>query len=209
MRQLNPGAFNRFIAGIGQDVEWRRAYACPCVNPNSGAANPRCPLCHGKGRTWGDGVACRLAMSGRDGQRQWAQLGQVEMGDTVVILPSDSPAYGMGLFDRVLMLNRTEPFSLNIVRGVNELLRFAVVSLERAFYIEGNVAVDLPLPAITPAGKLEWGAVAPPAGVTYSITGRKRAEYFVFEDLTFDRPHHAGQPLPRRVVMRRFDLFGR
>ena len=47
-----------------------------------------------------------------------------------------------------------------------------------------------------------------PSSGQYTITGRKNPEYFCFKELPQDRAHFMGQSLPRRVVLRRFSLFG-
>jgi hypothetical protein len=60
-----------------------------------------------------------------------------------------------------------------------------------------------------PAGTLTWGADVPPDGAQIALTGRKRPEYFCLQEFPQDRAHHHGRDLPRRVVLRRFDLFGR
>ena len=33
-------------------------------------------------------------------------------------------------------------------------------------------------------------------------------EYYCFQEIPIDRPEHSGAALPRRVALRRFDLFG-
>ena len=43
----------------------------------------------------------------------------------------------------------------------------------------------------------------------YTVTGRKRPEYFCFKELPQDRAHFMGATLPRRVSLRKFDLFGK
>ena len=127
-------------------------------------------------------------------------------------IPHTSPLYKLGPFDRLLARQRTEPFSLNVVRGVNDALRIPAESISRVFWVDGqSQARECDAPAIGAGGELSWpaGAVAPPVGVTYSITGRAFQEFFVYLDLPADRPMHHGAPLPRRVVLRRFDLLGR
>jgi len=204
---FEPSEFNAFLNNIGQDVMWRRARACPCVNPNSGQAAFTCPHCDGKGRIWMAEVAARTGVAGGSVQKQWVNFGMYAEGDIVVSVPSDSPMYAIGPFDRVLFLNRTEPFSQNIVKGVNEVIRFAVVELETVLYIDGDNVVDAPLPLIMSDGTLDWSGVELPDGVTFSITGRRRAEYYAFPSTAWDRPHHAGAALPRKVVLRRFDMY--
>lgn len=207
--RFSARAFNSFLNGVGQDFSWRKAFACPCVNPNSMQASPTCPVCNGKGRSWESAVTGRAGVAGRESMKQWAQFGLWDAGDVMLSLPSDSPLYDMGQFDRVLMLNRTEPFSINMIRGMNDIIRFPVVSVDRVFWIVGGAIVEGALPTVLPNGVLDWGASAPPMATNYSLTGRRVPEYFVYQDLPMDRPHHAGMRLPRKVVIRRFDLYGR
>lgn len=209
---LSSAEFNAHLRHMGQDVLWRRSFACPCINPRSGSPDLKCLHCLGKGRIWAEPVDARLGVSGRDVQRSWATFGQYEAGDEVVIIGSDQAAYDIGPYDRVVSLNRTEPFSVNLTRGVNETIRFAVAVVDLvAYFVDGvlTAAVEADLPTVDGDGVVNWGSGGPPPSTTYSITGRRMAEFFVFREMPFDRPHHAGEPLPRRVVLRRFDLFNR
>ncbi len=205
---LDPAEFNAHLNEIGQDVAWRRTYACPCVNPNSGQAKPTCPVCASKGRIWNPAVPCSLGVAGANAQKQWVQFGMNDSGDIVVSVPSDSPAYAIGMFDRVVFLNRTEPFSQNVTKGVNEKIRFPVVAVDRVCWINGSALVDGPLPVVNPDGTLDWTAAPVPDGVTFSISGRRQTEFFCYFEMPLDRPFHHGAKLPRRVVLRRFDLYG-
>jgi hypothetical protein len=211
--QLSPDKFNRFLDGIGQLVTWSRGYACPCVNPNSGSAKPNCPICKGKGRTWDTPIQTKTGIAGRSAHKDWAAFGMWDGGDVVLSIPSDSALYAIGQYDRVVMLNRSEPFSINFVAGVNDkaLSHMTFVSVDRVAYISpnGGALVLCTPPVVNPDGSLTWPSDAPPVGVTYSMSGRRRQEYFCFNDMPWDRPHHAGAALPRNVVLRRFDLFGR
>lgn len=208
--RLSPDGFNRLLNQMGQAFSWRRAYACPCVNPNSGSARTNCPNCAGKGRLWVDPVEGLAGTVSRDQMKNFASFGLWDAGDIMLSIPSDSPLYDMGQFDRVLAINRTEPFSLNLVRGVNDLIRFPILSIERVFWMDKTDAlVDIAGVEVLPDGRLQWGDVAPPINTTYSVTGRRRPEYFCYMEIPSDRPMHQGAPLPRRVTLRRFDLFGR
>lgn len=208
--QLLPSAFNSFLAGIGQSFDWRSAYACPCINPHSGSPDPGCPHCFGKGRFWSEPVMGTAGIVGRSQLKKFAQFGEWDDGDTLISIPSDSPLYSIGQFDRLQAINRSEPFSLNLIRGVNDSLRFAVLSVDRVFWIDGSKnLIEIPAPEVGPGGVIVWGENRPPAQVTFSITGRRVPEYFVYMDLPLDRPFHHGADLPRRCVLRRFDLYGR
>lgn len=208
--RLQPEAFDRLLNDIGQRFTWRRAFACPCINPASGAPRHDCPHCLGKGRAWASPVEGVAGVVGREQMRDFAEVGVVDAGDVMLSIPSDSPLYELGQYDRLVSLNRSEPFSQVLVRGRDARLRYPVLSVERATYIDASGAlVEAAAPSVTADGLLSWGAGAPPAGVQVSLTGRRRPEFFVYQDLPFDRPHHFGRRLPRRVVLRRFDLYGR
>lgn len=208
--QLDPCAFNRLLAGIGQDVLWRRSYLCPCVNPHSGASKPNCPRCSGKGRFWDPPVASRVGVPSTRVQREWAQFGRYESGDMVLSIPSDQPIYEMGEFDRVTALNSSDVFQLPMVRGQNDLVRFPVLSITRVFWLAQNgEVVEGALPEVAPNGALSWVMGGPPPGTQYTVCGLRYAEYYCYMELPSDRGEHGGALLPRKVALRKFDLFGR
>jgi len=208
--QLNPARFNRFLHKMGQCVLWRRAVDCPCRRPHSGAADPACPVCHGAGQAWDAPRAGTVALTGQQIQRQWANFGLWEKGDVVVTLPGDSPVYAMGEFDRLLFANSTEPFARVLTRGKETLHLVAVACLERAVILENGALTALPTPVLDDQGIPGWpNQDGPPMGATYTLAGRAHPEYFCYGDFPQDRAHHHGEPLPRKVVLRKFDLFGR
>lgn len=209
MLTLNPDDFNGHLTAMGQQVAWRRAFACPCITPKSGQAKVGCPHCLGKGRIWpGAAVECITGVAGGSAHKQWMAYGVADMGDIILSIPSSSPLYAIGPFDRVMFLNRSEPFSLNIVKGVNEKIRFTVVSLEKVLHIAGDGAlVDAAPPQVLADGSLDWSGVELPDGATFSLTGRRRSEYYCMPETPWDRPQHAGAALPRKVALRRFDQY--
>lgn len=210
MNRLQPARFNSWLNNIGQDFAWRRSYACPCVEEHSGAPDNNCGLCGGRGRIWNDAVQGKSGIAGQKVQRDWAQFGWYEAGDVVLTIPSNSALYAIGEFDRAVMLNSSEPFSFNMTRGVDDVFRFPVVSIDRVFWKgNGDQPVNGTIPTVSTAGAITWGAIAPQPGQQFSITGRKRPEFFCFREFPQDRSHHSGADLPRRVVLRRFDLFGK
>ncbi|HDR9163614.1 TPA: hypothetical protein QDB28_004018 [Burkholderia vietnamiensis] len=209
--QLNPSSFNQFLDRIGQLVTWARGYACPCVNPASGSPKPNCPVCKSKGHTWDVPVPCKTGVAGRDLHQKWAQFGMWNQGDVVLSIPSDSPVYNIGQYDRVVMLNRSEAFSINMIAGVNTSVPIPYVSIDRVAWMspDGKSEILGTPPVVNPDGSLSWPGGMPPNGATYSLSGRRRQEFFCFNDQPWDRPHFGGAQLPRNVVLRRFDLFGR
>lgn len=209
--QLNPAAFNRHLAHMGQDCLWRRAYACPCKNPNSNASDSRCPHCGGKGHLWDGAQPGVVGVTGTKVQREWAQFGTYESGDSVVSIGSDSPLYAMGQADRVTLLNATEQFSLALTHGApTERLIGKIVAINRVFWLNAQkVIVDGEIPQVQENGTLAWGAGEPPAGTQYTISGARHLEYFCFGQFPSNRNMHRGAALPRLVVLRRFDLWGR
>jgi len=208
--QLQPHAFNSFLADIGQGYVWRKSYACPCVNPNSGAAKKNCPHCSGRGRIWDAGVPGVAGMAGAKTQREWAQFGVWESGDVVVTIPENTPLYEMGQFDRMTASHSTELFSMPLTRGENDRLHFQVESVSRVFWInDAGAIVEGGTPTVSGAGVLTWVSGEPPAGQQYSISGVRMLEYYCFGMFPSNRNEHQGARLPKRVVLRRWDLFGR
>lgn len=208
--RLNPAAFNNWLSNIGQRYLWRKSYACPCVSPHSGASKPNCLQCGGRGRIWDAAVAGVAGMAGSKVQRQWAQFGAYENGDIVVTIGSDTPLYVMGQFDRMVSVDSTDPFSIVLMRGQNDRLLGPISKVSRVFWLDGSQAiVEGGIPSVSSTGALTWSSGAPPAGTNYTICGERNTEFFCFMDLASDRNEHQGAPLPRRVVLRRFDLFGR
>lgn len=211
--KLSPAAFNRHLNGMGQDFLWRRSYACPCFNVNSGAANQNCKVCTGRGRLWGPEVPAVSGVASQKVQQQWAQFGLWEAGDSVLSIPSDSPMYAMGQFDRLTNLNATQAFSTKFTRGVGEIFIFKDVKVNRVFWLDPTLSFIIEgtaFPTVNADGTLTWPSIgSPPMGQEYSITGTSLSEYFCFMDDPNPRGEHHGRLLPRRVVVRAFDLFGR
>jgi hypothetical protein len=208
--RFNSGKFNTFLGGIGQNVRWRRAYACPCFDENSGAATYGCPACAGKGHIWNDPVDCVVGVPSQKVQAQWAQFGQWEDGDALVTVGSDSPMYAAGRFDRVLFMNASDAFSQPLLHDGTERLNLPVSAISRVFWLDAQSRiVEGGIPVVNADGSLTWGAGAPPLGVKFTISGTKFSEYFVFNSLPNDRNEHQGMPLPTRMQLRRFDLLGR
>jgi hypothetical protein len=212
MRRLNPKAFNSFLNQIGQRFAYRTSAACPCVDRTTGAPRHDCAQCDGLGWIWDEPVTGISGIASQKIQRQWADFGIWEPGDTVLTIPSDSPLYAMGSYDRVVMLDSTEAFRVTRRRGIDDLRVFPVASIDRMFWLDANEAVvEAIVPTIASDFVLTFNPTPGnlPAGQQYSMSGRRHPEFFMFQDLAQDRSHHLGEDLPRRVVLRKFDLFGR
>lgn len=208
--QFSSDWFNSHLENMGQDMLWRVSSMCPCVNPNSGAAKHNCPVCSGKGRSWAAPVKVKAGLASEKVLRAWAQFGQWTSGDAVISVPENSPMYDAGQFDRITMLNAVDRFSLVLTRGLNDRVSFQARKIQRVFWLNSqSQVVEGGIPAVDGAGNLTWTAGAPPAGMQYTVTGERYSEYFIYDDIPGDRNHHYGARLPRKIVARRFDLFGR
>lgn len=210
--QLNPQAFNALIDNMGESFLWRMAFSCPCVNPLSGSPKPGCLQCNGKGRIWNNPIECTAGVCSSSTQLNWTKMGRAETGDLVLIIAENSALYAVGQFDRVTAKTSTDPFSLPLVRGAPTERIFGPVQVfTRVFWLDASSAiVEGGLPVQAADGTLSWpNGGAPPAGTTYSISGSRYTEYFCFGAYSSDRMKHHGARLPRKMVMRRFDLYGR
>lgn len=215
--QFSPDAFNRFLGpngNIGQEYAWFQSFACPCVDPHSGAGKQNCPLCFGKGRQYSKPINGVAGIAGQRAQREWAQFGVYESGDLVVTIPSASPVYGMGAFDRVTALNATEVFSLVLISGEASLEKIytPVQSISRVFWLttDGTAVVEGGIPAVNVDGTLSWpNGGQPPEGAQYTVTGVKLLDYYCWGMFPSNRNFQQGLQLPRKVVLRNYDLFSR
>ncbi len=208
--RLDPAAFNRHLDFIGQNFKWRKAYACPCVNVHSGAADPSCPQCKGQGKTYGASVDAIAGMAGQKIQQRWAQSGMYQMGDAVVTIQESSPMYEMGRGDLVIMMNSTDYFSLSMIHDGSDKLYDHVEAINRVFWLDGDSdIVEGGIPTVATDGSLTWTSGAPPANITYSITGTRFSLYYCFDQYPSDRNEHQGARLPKRVVMRVADTYSR
>lgn len=212
--RFNPAAFDRHLNNIGQQLAWRRSYACACVNPASGAPDPKHALCAGKGRIWDGPINTVAGVARQETNMEWVKAGLWEDGDMTLSIPQNSPMWEAGQFDRITMLNATDTFSQPMTRGApTEKFLFTPIKIDRVFWLhpQTRVPVDGDKPAVGADGVPRWGvgAVEPPPGVTYSVTGTRYDEYFVYKSLASDRNQHSGMRLPKRLVARKFDLFGR
>lgn len=213
--RLNPLAFNALLSGnLAQDVIWRPNTICPCVNPASGAANKRCPRCSGKGRLWAAGIAAKIGITRQNINEKRTQQVNWEVGDAMLTVDESSPMYDAGQFDRVTMLNSTDRFSVVLTRGdPTERLYMLIEAIEKVYWYTGDGGfgdeVQGGIPAVADDGSLTWASGAPPAGKQYSITGTRFAEYFIYLDFPSDRAEHGGARLPKRMIAKRFEVFGR
>lgn len=213
--QFNAAWFDRHLASIGQRALWRRSYACACVSPSSGAPDPKHALCAGKGRIWTEPVETVCGVSRQDVKPEMIAAGLFDSGDLQLTIPAASPMWdGAGRFDRVVLLNSTDVFSQPFTRGApTEKVIFAVKTIERCFWLDPVTRglVEGRVPVVSEAGALSWpgGVGEPPPATTYSLTGTRYDEYYCLDSLPSDRNEHSGMRLPKRVTMRKFDLFGR
>ncbi len=212
--RFNPDKFDRHLENIGQNVQWRRSYSCICLNPDSGAPNPRHARCGGKGRIWADPIDTKIGISRQDTNDNLAALGHWDSGDMLASIPRSSVMWaGSGMFDRVTMKNSTDIFSQPMQHGSPmERLIFAVKSISRVFWEDSSEQlVEGAIPVVADDGTLSWpgGIGEPPPASKYAITGEKYSEYYVYGHFPSDRNEHAGMELPKRCTLRKFDLFNR
>lgn len=133
-------------------------------------------------------------------------MAPIDAGDVMLVIPSDEPIYAIAEFDRVVMTDRTEHYSVTKTRGRLEKLRFDPLTVDHAEWLDDDAIVNQ-LPTSFDRNGAVWASGGPPQGAAYALTGTRRPEFYCYLNLPLDRPHQGGDPLPRRVVLRRFDLL--
>jgi hypothetical protein len=169
-------------------------------------------VCFSKGRFWPVSVPAKAGVASQKTQQNWAQFGMYESGDTVLSVPNTSPIYGAGQFDRLVALDATEQFSVNLIRGTKDRLLQPVQTITRVFWLNPALTqtIDGRLPVVAADGTLSWPAGGgPPANTAYSVSGTQFQEFCVFMDYPSNRNEHDGAPLPKRIVARRFSIMNR
>lgn len=202
--------FNTFLADIGARVTWRQASECPCRLPRSGGTQVDCPVCEGLRYVWDDGIQTTIGVQGIKADRKFAAFVEWEKGDMLATIPSDSPAYDVGEYDRFTMDEAEFRFSAVLTKGVNDRLKYAkirrisrvwaIVDGEAQSYQEG---VDFGVNGAAIAWVAEKG---PPDGTQYTVRYFAAPEYFVYLSIPQDRIQ-SNLNLPKRVPLRLMDLF--
>ena len=207
---INQFEFNALLFEVAQEFWWRKATQCPCIDEYSGQPEPDCKYCSGKGYIWGDPMCAHAGVISQAQARKITPIGLMEVGDIMVSIPSDSAMYEIGSYDRAQMRNRTEPFTMTVIAGANDVLRFTPTRIDSVHWIDAasKEFKTGTIPEIN-GGRLVWSGTVPPTGQRYTLTGRRYPEYYCYQEQPLDRPHQFGEPLPRRVVLKRFDVLGR
>lgn len=208
---FNVDGLNNMLSSLGQTAQWQQARICPCRSSTSGGANVNDPVCGGTGYLWSNPIACKIALEAMNTGREYAMTAEWEKGDIVATLPSDSPAYQAGEYDRLTLTQSSLRINHILTRGVNDALRYRhPISIEEVFSVVGGAKTILTpnLDFSLIGNAISWNTNVIPVGTQYSITYTAHPEYFFYKELVMDRPH-GGRSLPRKVHLRLMELFGR
>lgn len=202
--------FNNFLDQIGATVTWRKASECPCRNTRTGGSDVDCPVCEGLRYLWDPGVTTTIGVQGIKADRKFAGFAEWEKGDMLATIPSDSPAYAVGEYDRFAIDQAEFRFSTILTKGTKDRLKYSTIhTIDRLWAIVGGVAVDyVEGTHFDLEGNLiVWGAGAGPAdGTQYSVRYFAVPEYFVYLAMPQDRIQ-GNLNLPKRVPLRLYELF--
>ena len=161
---------------------------------------------------WGHEVTqgCFAGMTNQSQQKSFAQFGTWEPGDAVLTIPENSALYSARQYDRIRSLTASSPFSSVIIRGTGDRIVGAGIELKRVFWLttDGTAIVEGVLPHIDNGGNLTWASGGPPIGQGYTVEGVKALELFVYLGLPSMR-NSGTNGLPKKLLARKFDLFGR
>lgn len=207
--QLSEELFNTFLGNVGVVVTWSRASECPCRVARTGGTNVDCPVCEGLRYVWDGAVETRIGLTGLKIDRQFGQMVEWQKGDALATIPSDSPAYVCGEYDRFMVTDGENRFNAVLTKGKDRLKHNGVKAIERVFSVMGgNVNDYQEWDHYEMNGReLVWHPSAGiPEGTQYSVRYVASPEYFVYRDLPQDRPQFS-LDLPRKVPLRLMDLF--
>lgn len=214
-----------FVSDMGQAVEWRKASTCPCIDRTTGGANPTDPVCGGKGYVWKAGENYTMLLVGYDASRMREQYGDMEHGDAVLTIPpfyfnkAKSPwqkitckAYDeLGEFDSIIAAEGTERYDHVAVKGGNEVLPSQrPVALQSVYDVATGAVRSWKVGSeVSLVGRtVTWApTMGPAADVQYTVTFTARPEFIVVRSLTMLRQHQGGRALPRKVHLRKANLF--
>jgi len=207
---FNVDLLNNGITRAGQPALWFQAFTCPCRKPETLGADPTCPVCDGRGSRWDAGVAVQIGFATPQATREFDLPTAWVNGDAMITLPTDSPAYHAGEYDRFVLTETTYRYSSILSRGTTDTLPYhRIACVERVWMIANGQPITLReyVDYRLDENRLVWLTNAVPVGTQYAVQYRAMAEYFVFKDLVQD--HHAfGDALPRKVHVRVMSLFG-
>ena len=208
---FNPRAMDNMVNSLGQPVTWQRALLCPCRASRTGGADVTCTVCGGNSYTYDDPIETRVALQEMKTSRQWAQFSEVERGDILCTIPTDSLAYEAGEYDRITYGDGSLRVTHVLKRGENDTLKYHFpIAIIKVWAVINNaiVSVDRYTDFTLTGNVLTWITSTIPVGQAYSVLYTAKPEYFVFRDLVTDR-QHGGVALPRKVQLRLMDLMSR
>lgn len=191
---------------------WCKSTQCPCMDVTTLSADPQCPYCHGIGFTWETGIKTIVGLAGEKAQMKWLNSGLYEEGDLVCTIPEISVMWDdFGPYDRLIALNATHSFSRVFIKGhPTERLNVPVESIKSVYW--RNAAGDVVngvIPKVSSNGEITFpdeGKV-PPYQTKYVMKGLTYSDYFIFRDIGANRNEHSGMRLPKKLVLRRFNLL--
>jgi hypothetical protein len=150
--------------------------------------------------------------------QQFAQFGEWEQGDMIATVPARDVCgtvqeiYGIGDMDRVTLLDSVIRRNFVGTRGQQDVLLGRVVRIVMdAFYLDSGSPVPLAegIDFRVTGNVVEWLRGTTPDGTAYSLRYIACPECFVWKTLEQPRAHDLGLALPKKVILRSFDLFGR
>lgn len=198
-------AFNSLLSGrrLGTLLQWQRSRRCPCTVAD-GESNPKCFVCLGRGRfyeEWSDEF--RAGLIGQESKTLMQLLkqmgGTVNVGDAVLVIPSNAPCYdNIGFGDRVKVVDATDTVEWVLTPGASVRLPPTATPVDASVLAaDGKSVVDAAFPAPDAEGRIS-------VAVSTAIRFRVARLYEVSRDLPKVRGFNDGFQ-PKRVALVRID----
>ena len=160
----------------------------------------------------------RIGVSGVTFTKQFAQFGEWDRRDMIATVPARDASgalleiYGIGDFDRVTLVDSVVRQSFVGQRGQADTVPERTIrAVTDAFGLHNGAKVPLEdgTDFRVTGNTVEWLSSALAVGEGYTLRYVASPEYFVWTSIEQPRAHDLGKALPKRVVLRSFDLFGR
>lgn len=223
-QHFDPVKFDEELIAHGAPALWQQARVCPCIQEQTGQADPICPFCRDyPGIIWDAGTFLRMLAPGRRRSQEYDTAGGWVEGVVTLTFPSTvTPAHldrvGFAVGEMVVNNERHRRGQSDPLGGSLERLRIRpCLSVDFADAIIGaDPTTDPPTAGtltryvadvdftIEDTGNIVWADSGPPSGIQYTLRYTTRPTFVCWSPESRDE---FGAKMPYRVPAKRLDFL--